>query len=225
MDLVAGAAMATTVGMAAVTTATARSPRDRLVVDVDWLAEHLDDPDLVLLHIGDEDDYAAAHIPGARHLHTRDIAAPEDHEGGTGLSLQLPEPAVAERVFEGLGIGDDSRVVVYWGGNWVTSATRAVFTLDWIGLGDRTAVLDGGMPAWQAAGHPVTAERPGPPRPADLTPRPRPELVATADWVEDHLDADGYRIIDARAPVHYDGSFQEWGSQAHRPVELPGQER
>jgi thiosulfate/3-mercaptopyruvate sulfurtransferase len=184
---------------------TAQSPRDRLITDIDWLAAHLDDPNLVLLHVGDEEGYAAAHIPGARHITLSEISAPENHEAGEGLSLQLPEPAALERTLEGLGVGDDSRVVVYWGEDWVTPSARVVFTLDWIGLGDRTSILAGGMPAWTAAGHPVTDAPPGPPRAVDLTPRPRPDLVVDADWVEAHLDADGYRIIDARAPVHYDG--------------------
>lgn len=185
--------------------AAAQSPRDRLLVDAGWLADHLDDPALVLLHVGDAEAYAAEHIPGARHLELRDIAAPEDHDGGTTLSLQLPEPAELEATLEALGIGDESRIVVYWGENQVTPATRVVYTLDWIGLGSRTSILDGGMPAWKEAGHPVTQEPPAPARKGDLTGRPDDSLVVTADWVEAHLEAPGYRIVDARAPVHYDG--------------------
>ena len=49
---------------------------------------------------------------------------------------------------QALGISDDSRVVVYYGKDWVSPSTRVIFTLDYAGLGDRASLLDGGMPAW-----------------------------------------------------------------------------
>jgi thiosulfate/3-mercaptopyruvate sulfurtransferase len=174
-------------------------------VSPDWLDQHLGNPNLILLHVGREEEYAAEHIPGALFVHIDSLSAPEDHEAGTGLSLQMPEPTVLARALEGLGIDDDSRIVVYWGNDWVTPATRVILTLDWIGLGERSSILDGGMQLWKAEGHSTTAQvTPVPPR-GTITPRVRNDLIVTAEWVRDHLDADGYRIIDARAPVHYDG--------------------
>jgi thiosulfate/3-mercaptopyruvate sulfurtransferase len=178
----------------------AQQARDDLLVTVDWLADHLDDGGLVLLHVGQED-----HIPGARFVHQDQLAAPEDHEGMTGLNLQMPDPASLESVLEGLGISDDSRIVVYYGDDWVSSSTRILLTLDWIGLGGQIALLDGGMGLWKARGHEVTAEPPPPARQGSLTPRVRESLIVSAEWVRDHLDDDAYRVVDARAPVHYDG--------------------
>lgn len=175
-----------------------------LLVDPDWVAERLENPALVLLHVGPEEGYAEEHLPGAVLVRLDEIAAPEDHEAGTGLSLQMPEPAALAETLESMGIGDDSRVVVYYGTDWVTASTRVVYTLDWIGLGRSTSLLDGGMQRWKEEGHGVTAEVPTPER-GSLTPRPRPELVVTADWVRDRLDSAGYVLVDARAPVHYDG--------------------
>ena len=181
------------------------SARDRLLVDAAWLNAHAGDGDLVLLHVGPEEEYAAGHIPGARHVTMAAIAAPEDHEAGVGLSLELPDPAAAARTLAGLGISDDSRVVVYWGpSEWATPAARVVFTLDWIGLGSRTSLLQGGMNAWTAAGGEPVSEAPAV-RPGRLTPRPRADLVVDADWVLAHLEAPEFRIVDARAEVHYDG--------------------
>lgn len=182
-----------------------QSPRVDLLVTPAELAARLDDPDLVLLHVGREEEYAAEHIPGARLVALSELAAPEDHDAGTGLSLQMPEPETLARTLAGLGIGDGSRVVVYFADDWVTPATRVLYTLDWIGLGDRSALLDGGMLRWKAEGHPVTDTAPPAVEPGGLTPRVRDELVVDAAWVRDRLDADGVRIIDARAPVHYDG--------------------
>jgi thiosulfate/3-mercaptopyruvate sulfurtransferase len=182
----------------------AQQARSDLVVSVDWLAEHVEDTNLVLLHVGQEEDFAAEHIPGAQYVTLADVAAPEDHEAGTGLSLQMPEPQALVSALEALGISDDSRVIVYPGTDWVTASTRLLLTLDWIGLGSRSSLLDGGMQRWKDGGHPVTAEV-ATPAPGSLTPRVRKDLIVTAEWVHERLDDDGYRIIDARAPVHYDG--------------------
>lgn len=203
-----GGSLATLLGVAMLAAtasgAGAQSARDRLLVDTGWLAERLGDADLVLLHVGPEEEYAAEHIPGARHITLDVISAPEDHAGGSRLSLELPEPAALARTLEGLGISDDSRVVVYWGGDWVTPAARVVFTLDWIGLGGRTVMLQGGMAAWKAAGGAVTAEVPAAGH-GRLTPRQRSGLVVSADWVHERLSGREFRIVDARAPVNYDG--------------------
>ena len=183
---------------------TAQQPRETLLVSVDWLARHIDDPDLVLLHVGREEEYRAEHIPGARHVALSDISAPEDHEAGTGLSLQMPAPEALARTLEGWGVRDDSRIVVYPGADWISASTRVLLTLDWIGLGANASLLDGGMPRWKAAGHPVTDEVPTPAA-GRVTPRVREALVVTAGWVRERLEDDSYRIVDARAPVHYDG--------------------
>src|SRR6187200_3332614 len=47
-------------------TVAAGDPRSDMVVDAKWLAAHVKDRDIVLLHVGDADEYAAGHIPGAR---------------------------------------------------------------------------------------------------------------------------------------------------------------
>ena len=183
----------------------AQAARDALLTSIDELADRLDDPSLVLLHVGREEEYASEHIPGARFIDLGRISAQEDHDGGTALSLEMPGPEALAATLESLGIGDDSRVVVYYGNDWVTPATRVLLTLDWIGLGDRSSLLDGGMQQWKAAGHPVTSEAPAPARPGSLTPRVRSELIVESGWVHAHLDDPSVRIIDARAPVHYDG--------------------
>ena len=48
------------------------------------------------------------------------------------------------------------------GKDWISPLTRVAFTLDYAGLGGRTMVLDGGLPAWKAAGKAVTADLPAP---------------------------------------------------------------
>jgi thiosulfate/3-mercaptopyruvate sulfurtransferase len=189
--------------------------RAELLVSADWLAEHLDDPSVVLLHVGAADDYLAEHIPGAYHV-THELMSHPDSHSPDALILELPEPEAFEETLEGFGISHDSRIVVYWGSEWVTPTARLVFTLDWAGLGDRTVLLDGGLAAWKAAGQAVTDEEPVPGA-GELTLAPRPDMVVQADWVEQHAAAQGYALVDGRARAFYDGVREDRGKAGHIP--------
>lgn len=197
------------------TAASPGDPREALLVSADWLVEHLDDPDLVLLHVGAAEDYAVEHIPGAHHVSHEDMSHPGSHSPGA-LILELPEPAAFEETLERFGVSDDSRIVVYWGSEWVTPTARLVFTLDWAGLGDRTALLDGGLAAWKAAGGAVTDEAPRPGS-GTVTLAPRPELVVEAEWVRRHGGESGYGLVDGRARAFFDGVRDDRGKAGHIP--------
>jgi thiosulfate/3-mercaptopyruvate sulfurtransferase len=174
-----------------------------LVVSPAWLADHLADPDLVILHVGKPDAYAAKHIPGARQVTLADVAIPMQGDGG--LHLELPPADDLRRGLERLGISDRSRIVVYFTDDWVTHATRVVLTLDAAGLGARTALLDGGMSAWQRAGRAVTAAVP-PPRAGKLAPFAIRPIVVGATAVLASLGKPGVAVVDARETKHYDGT-------------------
>jgi thiosulfate/3-mercaptopyruvate sulfurtransferase len=191
-----------------------QGPRDQLVVSVDWLAAHLSDPDLVLLHVGPKEAYEAEHIPGGRFVDLRSqLAAPH---GPSDLILELPDPSALKSTLEGLGISSHSRIVVYWANEWVTPAARAIFTLDWAGLGPQTSLLDGGIEAWKAAGQPVTSDAPAP-RAGSVTLRPRRDLVVNADWVQRELPRTGFALVDGRARSFYDGVQADRGKEGHIP--------
>lgn len=175
-----------------------------LTVTTEWLASNLGEADLVLLHVGDSAEYSREHIPGARHVPLRSIST-TSHDHEKGLMLELPDPDSLRRRLEMLGIGDRSRVVVYYGNDWVSPSTRAILTLQYAGLGANASLLDGGLPEWKKGNRPVTAEVPAAPRPGKLTPRPTEPLIADADFVQAHVNAPGYTIIDARNTIFYDG--------------------
>ena len=182
-----------------------RDPRAAILATPAWLAQHLRDPDLVLLHVGDRAEYDRAHIPGARFTQMQDVSV-GSRDPAVGKILEMPSPDTLRARLEALGVTDRSRVVVYYGKDWVSPATRIVFALDYAGLGDRTVLLDGGMPAWQRAGHPVTAEAPARPAAAGrLSPLKVRPLVVDAAWVNAHRAAPGFRIIDGRSANFYDG--------------------
>jgi thiosulfate/3-mercaptopyruvate sulfurtransferase len=183
------------------TNSPARVQREPMLVTVDWLADHLKDPSLVLLQIGDKKDYDKGHVPGAQFLEYESISTPH----GQGLMLELPPVEQLVSVFERLGVSNSSHVILYFGTNWVTPTTRVYWTLDYLGLGDRTSILNGGLVAWQATHHPVSTETKQPAK-GSITPAPRKEIVADAAWVSSHLNKPGVTIIDARTHEFYNGS-------------------
>jgi thiosulfate/3-mercaptopyruvate sulfurtransferase len=187
----------------AVSRASGQSPAP-LLVDVDWLAQHLADRDLVVLHVGDAADYAE-HLPGARLITEDDVSRPHDHSNLKDMMLELPDAATLRAKVAGFGISDTSRIVVYAGRNTaVQSATRIVFTLDYLGLGARTSLLNGGYAAWTRAGKPVTSAVPPPAR-GTLTAAIHEGLVADAAFVASVPARPGHKLVDARAPVFYKG--------------------
>ena len=175
-----------------------------LLADVDWLAQHLTDRDLIVLHVGDAADYAE-HLPGARLITEDDVSRPHDHSNLKDMMLELPDAATLRARLAGFGISDSSRIVVYAGGNTaVQSATRIVFTLDYLGLGARTTLLNGGYAAWKRAGKAVTAAVPPMAR-GKLTTAPNDGLVVDAAFVASVPSRPGHRLVDARAAVFYKG--------------------
>ena len=189
------------------------------VVPVTWLAEHLKDPDLVVLHVGDRKEYDAGHIPGARHIEVRTISRPRTEDEFHTLELQPADQL--EAALESLGIGNRSRILVYVGGDWVSPATRVVFTLDFAGLGSRTMLLDGGQPAWVKAGHALSVEVPPPATAGALTLAPHRDAVADLAWVREHAGRAGTVIVDARATEFYTGASDGRGT-IPRPGHITG---
>ena len=179
-----------------------------MLVTTDWLVEHRGEKNLVLLHVGVPADFEKEHIPGAQLVNPQDLAIPRT-EGA--LILQLLPPDQLRATLENLGIGDDSRVVVYFGKDWVSPATRVYFSLDAAGLGDKASILDGGMPAWKAAGGAVVASKADSTsaiqrKPGKITARPHPEFVADLDVVNANLKTPCIAIVDSRNTKFFDGS-------------------
>lgn len=192
------------------------SPRDRLLVTTEWVTQHLQDPDLVILHVGNATDYAQEHIPGAMFANLREgLSSPSSHSEGA-LVLEMPDSALLQTTLRAMGVGERGTILVYWGSEWVTPTARAMHTLLWGGLGDRTVLLDGGLGAWKAAGGAVTADVPTP-TPGDVVVHPQPARVVSAEWVQAHAATPGYRVLDARAASFYDGVREDQGKAGHIP--------
>lgn len=186
-----------------------------LVVSAEWVASHRTDPGVVLLHVGERAGYEREHIPGARYISFEDVARRGAAVGGNTLEMLPPEELRAN--LERFGVSDDSRIVVYYADEWVSPATRVIFTLDWFGLGDRTTLLDGGIDAWKRRGLPLTSDVQAVPN-GKLSSRTPRSIIVDAAWVRANAPGKGIALVDARAPVYYDGPKHG----EHRPGHIPG---
>jgi thiosulfate/3-mercaptopyruvate sulfurtransferase len=188
------------------------------LVTTAWLAAHLHDPHLVILHVGRADSYAT-HIVGAQRT---DLSILSENAGPTMdttmLAVEMLPPDVLRSRLESYGISDSTTVVVYAANDHaVTSATRIVYTLRVAGLGNHAALLDGGLAAWTAEQRPVTADVPHP-SPGHISAAPVLSLVVDADWVQSHLRRPGIVVIDARDKPFYDGVEQGESRLGHIPA-------
>ena len=114
----------------------AAGPRDSLVVTADWLAQHLNDPGLVILQVGEKESYDSGHIPGAQFIVMDDLSIPMDHAAmkPTDLMLEMPDASRLRESLQQFGISDASRIVVYYSDEWLSPSTRVIYALDYAGL-------------------------------------------------------------------------------------------
>ncbi|MCG8467106.1 MAG: hypothetical protein MJB57_02720 [Gemmatimonadetes bacterium] len=185
-----------------------------ILVDAEWLAANKDDPSVVILHPGmGHAGMPEEVIPGSRFLDYHEVAV----QNGD-LRIELPPVDDLVELFRGVGVSNDTRVVI------VTErsqhiAARIFMTLDYLGHGDMTSVLDGGLAAWKAAGGPVVAEM------TDATPGRfeadvRDDMLVSADWIHERLDDPSVTLIDARPENEYTG--ERPGGEGLRGGHIPG---
>ncbi len=171
-----------------------------LLVDTDWLAARLGDPDLrvfdATVHllpdpprsyriVSGRADYDKGHIPSAAFLDLVD----ELSDPTSRLNFTMPPPSQLERVLSAAGIGRQDHVVIY-STSQTMWATRLWWMLRASGF-DRAAVLDGGLAKWTSEGRAVCQQPCGYP-PSTFKAKPRPELWADKDEV---LGAIGSRTV------------------------------
>ena len=200
-------------------------PEIDTLVSVQWLKEHLGDPDLVVIDatvivesdaagnfqsVNGRANYEAGHIPTAGFA---DLLG-ELSSAESPLQFGMPSPEEFAAAMRALGVGDDSRVVLYdnMGSSW---AARVWWMLRWIGF-DRAALLDGGLSAWTAAGGDLSAE-PVLRTARTLTVNLRPELIADQEEVRASIDNDAVNLVDALPEIHYRGEWTMYDQPGHIP--------
>jgi thiosulfate/3-mercaptopyruvate sulfurtransferase len=199
--------------------------RDSLLAGTDWLAGHLDDPEVRIVDIrgtikppsapkpwygASRDAYTAGHIPGAGFVDwLRDIVDP-----AAPVKMTLARADQFAALMERLGIGDGHTVIVYDDNGHI--APRLWWALHYYGH-PAVRVLDGGFGKWVAEGRPVTAAIPRHP-PARFTVRVQPEWRAGVDEVRRRLGDTGLVLIDCRSPAEFRGEV----GRGDRVGRIPG---
>ncbi len=181
-----------------------------LFVTTQWLADHLDAPDLMIFDASwhmptagrdPHAEYRAGHIPGAVFF---DVDGVADHS--TDLPHMLPDPAVFSAAMGKLGFGDGMSAVIY-DSLGLFSAPRLWWTLQVFGVAD-VAILAGGLPAWKAEGRPLEqGEASHSPR--AFTARMDRTLVASAEDVLRALQSGAAQVVDARGAERFAGKAAE----------------
>ena len=182
------------------------------LVSVDWLLEHLDDSNVIVLDASyhlptakrDPDaEFVKQHIPGALRF---DIDEISDHNAA--LPHMLPMTDRFDEAMQDLGVGAGMQVIVY-DSLGLFSAARAWWMFRYFGHDD-VAVLDGGLPAWIGAGQAVESGR------GRVIPPPHPfKSQAQLNWVIDAQDllenikSNEYLVLDARAYPRFRGEVAE----------------
>ena len=183
-----------------------------MLVQTDWLAAHLNDPGLLVLHVGvDRTAYDNGHITGARFVPWSDIAVTRNN-----VPNQLPAVDVLKTAFERVGVGDQSRVIMY--GDTPLLAAHTYFALDYLGHANH-ALLDGGLEKWKAEKRLISKERPEV-KAGLLTVKAHPELLVDMAGVQKMVTAKKVTLIDGRPPEQYSGAKP--GDGIKRGGHIPG---
>lgn len=172
------------------------------LVSPEWLASHLDEPPLIVLDASAAPAQLAEEAIG--NALRFDIDGPFS-DRSTSLPHTMPSADDFGREAQALGVDGDSVIVVY-DSMGTYSAPRAWWMLRAMGH-DAVAVLDGGLPAWQAAGFPTTSH--GTAVEGDFEPAPRAELIVDAHTVAERLEDESHVILDARSRGRFAGRDPE----------------
>ena len=170
-----------------------------VLVDTDWLAEHLQDDAVVVAEVDENPDlYDEGHIPGAVRLHWKD-----DLQDPIERDLIEKEPF--EELLGRLGIGNDTTVVLYGDkNNWF--AAYAYWYLKIYGHAD-ARILDGGRQKWIDEGRELTTDVPSPQAKTYRAQERDLSIRAYRDYVLETIQTGGKNLVDVRSPQEYAGEL------------------
>lgn len=170
------------------------------LVSVEWLAANREAPGLAVLDASHHlpaagrdaaAEFADGHIPGARFLGLASL-----FDAGSPVPYALPTPDQLAARLALLGVRGEDAIVLY-DDSAIRTAARAWFLLTAMGW-RHVAILDGGLAAWRAAGHPLAsgAEHGEALAPASLPP---PRRVRSKAEMLANLASGAEQVVDARS--------------------------
>ncbi len=185
----------------------------------DWLNKHLEDKDLIILHVDTKENYDAGHIPGAQLILMSEYVT----RTTDSIYTELPDNTYLDSLFRARGISDQSKVVLYYGGERFASTFRLYYTFDYLGMSDNIFILDGGLTNWNKSGLSTSMDS------VIVTPTPSGDLNFTINSsilvdkedVQKIIGADNIKIIDARTDAYYSGE-KDGDGHYKRPGHIAG---
>ena len=180
-----------------------------LLVETAELARRLTEPGLRILDARTPQEYRQGHIPGAVNLPAPATESLEANRQGFPL---FPERAA--ELFRAAGINASSHIVVY-DNQGHRFAARVFYVLEFFGH-PQASVLNGGWGKWQSENRPTTMDE-SRVAPGDFKPDAKSSVIATADWVQQHLTDPGVKLVDARTPAEFSGEQVQGPRGGHIP--------
>lgn len=189
--------------------------RPELLVEPDWLDQHLNDPQVVIIDCDRPETRGdRPHIPSARLLPIH----PYFRNTETGIGVATAEQT--QTILRSLGVNDDSRVVVYDSEGGLL-ATRVWWALWYHGF-ENVAVLNGGWPAWIASRRPTTRRHPQV-EPGNVTiTDTHPERLANCDVILPGLENNEVVPLDVRADEEWTGEKPAPNETNKKEGHIPG---
>jgi len=190
--------------------------KDLPFVSVEWLHEHLGGPRVKVVDAtwylptdsrDGASEFADSHITNAVFFDIDAIA-----DASSSLPHMLPTPNAFAEAVQAMGIGSDDFVVVY-DAVGLFSAPRVWWMFRVFGH-DRVAILDGGLPAWRAAGLPLASGAVSgiagqPDHDVRFIPQFKSGLVAGFDEVLEYIASGSRQVVDARSAARFEGRAPE----------------
>jgi thiosulfate/3-mercaptopyruvate sulfurtransferase len=169
---------------------------NNLLVDEEWLLDHLDEQDVRIIDVRSQNQYAQGHVENAVWL---DLESLTVYVGG--VNNVAPKETIESTLGE-LSLSRETTAVIYDGGNSL-NASRVFWTLEYHGHED-ARILNGGWSRWLAEGNSVTKDIPEFNH-TIYSATLRSELLATTEYILENLDNQEIIVLDVRPPAEYNG--------------------
>ena len=206
-------------------------PNARYLIEPDWLANHLEDPDLRVLDcsvtfrvhddparrnpievLSGREQWQRAHIPGSGFA---DLTAALRDPHNDRMMFPMPDAARFSEAMSALGVGPGTRVALYdaMGHMW---AARVWWMLRAFGF-DEAMVLNGGFARWQREGRQLSTAASAYP-PARFVAKPRSQLIARKEEVLAAISDGQSCVVNALSPEQHSGADPgPYGRPGHIP--------
>jgi thiosulfate/3-mercaptopyruvate sulfurtransferase len=187
------------------------------LVDTQWLEDNLKKPGIAIVYVGGpaskKENFDFKHVPGAVFFSFSDLM------GMLGDGITADDTAKFEALASGLGIRNDSHVIIHSGDTLFASGLFWLF--DYFGHKE-VSMLNGTIKKWMSEGRPMTGE-PAKISPAAYKATPDASLLATADDVLNNLKNPKTVIVDTRGTDEYKGIYKDETKMGNKRVgHIPG---